>query len=66
MHLIRYIGHPNGKVARYSHSVFVAFISSGKDPNQDERDLLKEQLVFYYIQRSLEVLHSFKPNACIF
>ncbi|KAG8382331.1 hypothetical protein BUALT_Bualt05G0066300 [Buddleja alternifolia] len=49
-----YIGHPNGKVTRYSHSVFVAFISSGKDPNQDERDLLKEQLVFYYVQRSLE------------
>ncbi|KAL0324088.1 UNVERIFIED_CONTAM: hypothetical protein Scaly_2375900 [Sesamum calycinum] len=27
-----YMGHPNGKVARYSHSVFVAFVSSGKDP----------------------------------
>ncbi|KAL0296078.1 UNVERIFIED_CONTAM: hypothetical protein Sradi_6659900 [Sesamum radiatum] len=49
-----YMGHPNGKVARYSHSVFVAFVSSGKDPSQDERVLLKEQLVFYYLQRSLE------------
>lgn len=44
------------KVARYTHSVFVAFITSGKDLNQDERALLKEQLVFYYLQRSLEVL----------
>ncbi|KAK2995965.1 hypothetical protein RJ640_026004, partial [Escallonia rubra] len=49
-----YMGHPNGKVARASHSMFVAFLSSGKDSNQEERDLLKEQLVFYYIQRSLE------------
>lgn len=49
------MGHPNGKVARYSHSMFVAFMSSGKDTNQDERVQLKEQLVFYYIQRSLEV-----------
>ncbi|KAL2543506.1 hypothetical protein Fot_12739 [Forsythia ovata] len=49
-----YMGHPNGKVARYSHSMFVAFMSSGKDTNQDERVQLKEQLVFYYIQRSLE------------
>ncbi|KAI3453620.1 hypothetical protein Pfo_010283 [Paulownia fortunei] len=49
-----YMGHPNGKVARYTHSVFVAFVSSGKDPSQDERVLLKEQLVFYYLQRSLE------------
>ncbi|KAL6513352.1 hypothetical protein OROGR_020838 [Orobanche gracilis] len=49
-----YMGHPNGKVARYTHSVFVAFISSGKDPTQDERVLLKEQLVYYYLHRSLE------------
>lgn len=55
MHLIRYMGFPKGKVARYAHSVFVAFISSGKDPIQDERVILKEQLVFYYMQRSLEV-----------
>lgn len=48
------MGHPNGKVARASHSMFVAFISSGKDPNQEERASLKEQLVFYYMQRSLE------------
>ncbi|KAL3818146.1 hypothetical protein ACJIZ3_004051 [Penstemon smallii] len=49
-----YMGHPNSKVARYSHSMFVAFISSGKDPTPDERILLKEQLVFYYLERSLE------------
>ncbi|PQQ12910.1 uncharacterized protein Pyn_35315 [Prunus yedoensis var. nudiflora] len=48
-----YMGHPNGKVARTSHSMFSAFISSGKDSDQDERESLKEQLVFYYIQRSL-------------
>lgn len=49
-----YLGHFNGKVVRAAHSVFVAFISSGKDSNEDERVLLKEQLVFYYLQRSLE------------
>jgi hypothetical protein len=52
---IRYMGHPNGKVARASHSMFAAFISSGKDSNENERSLLKEQLVFYYMQRSLAV-----------
>ncbi|KAL6539174.1 hypothetical protein OROGR_011823 [Orobanche gracilis] len=31
-----------------------SFVASGKDLDQDERALLKEQLVFYYIQRSLE------------
>ncbi|KAK9276813.1 hypothetical protein L1049_006349 [Liquidambar formosana] len=49
-----YMGHPNGKVTRASHSMFVAFVSSGKDSNQEDRELLKEQLVFFYIQRSLE------------
>ncbi|XP_051129905.1 uncharacterized protein LOC127250586 isoform X2 [Andrographis paniculata] len=49
-----YMGHPNGKVARYSHSLFVAFLSSGKDPCVDDRVQLKEQLVFYYLERSLE------------
>ncbi|GMJ14590.1 hypothetical protein like AT1G73970 [Hibiscus trionum] len=48
-----YMGHPNEKVARASHSMFVAFMSSGKEP-EDERVSLKEQLVFYYMQRSLE------------
>lgn len=48
-----YMGHPNGKVARTSHSMFAAFMSSGKDSDQDERVSLKEQLVFYYMQRSL-------------
>ncbi|KDP27121.1 hypothetical protein JCGZ_22030 [Jatropha curcas] len=49
-----YMGHPNGKVARASHSIFVAFISSGKDSTENERALLKEQLAFYYLQRSLQ------------
>ncbi|KAL1540317.1 hypothetical protein AAHA92_24687 [Salvia divinorum] len=49
-----YMGHPNAKVARCTHSVFAAFVTSGKDLDQDERALLKEQLVFYYTQRSLE------------
>ncbi|KAF8380398.1 hypothetical protein HHK36_027883 [Tetracentron sinense] len=56
-----YMGHPNGKVARASHSVFVAFISSVKDSNQDDRELLKEQLVFYYIQRALEAYPGITP-----
>ncbi|KAI3756997.1 hypothetical protein L6452_04530 [Arctium lappa] len=51
--LFLYMGHPNGKVTRASHSTFVAFISSGKDVD-DERVSLKEQLVYYYMQRSLE------------
>ncbi|XP_023737509.1 uncharacterized protein LOC111885484 [Lactuca sativa] len=51
--LFLYMGHPNGKVTRASHSTFVAFISSGKDYD-DERVSLKEQLVYYYMQRSLE------------
>uniref|UniRef100_A0A6P4A1I2 uncharacterized protein LOC107421869 n=1 Tax=Ziziphus jujuba TaxID=326968 RepID=A0A6P4A1I2_ZIZJJ len=48
-----YLGHPNGKVARASHSMFVSFISSGKDANEDEQVSLKGQLVFYYMERSL-------------
>ncbi|KAK6271223.1 hypothetical protein POUND7_008321 [Theobroma cacao] len=55
-----YMGHPNGKVARASHSMFVAFMSSGKD-SEDERVLLKEQLVFYYMQRSLEGFPGITP-----
>lgn len=49
------MGHPNGKVARASHSLFMAFISSAKDSDDEERLSLKEQLVFFYMQRSLEV-----------
>ncbi|KAF2318155.1 hypothetical protein GH714_001395 [Hevea brasiliensis] len=49
-----YMGHPTRKVAQASHSLFVAFISSSKDSNENERALLKEQLAFYYLQRSLE------------
>lgn len=49
------MGHPNAKVARASHSVFIAFIS-GKDDSEDEKRVtLKEELVFYYIERSLSV-----------
>lgn len=49
-----YMGHPTGKLAKASHSVFVAFMSSKKDADPGERDTLKEQLVFYYVKRSLE------------
>lgn len=52
---IRYLGHPNGKVAQASHSMFASFISSGKHINEDERASMKEQLVFYYMERSLMV-----------
>ncbi|GMH29815.1 hypothetical protein Nepgr_031658 [Nepenthes gracilis] len=49
-----YMGHPNVKVARASHSLFASFLSSGKNYDQDERASLKEQLVYYYMMRSLE------------
>ncbi|EXC33992.1 hypothetical protein L484_007549 [Morus notabilis] len=32
-----YLGHPNGKVARASHSLFVSFVSSGKNSDQEEK-----------------------------
>ena len=48
--------HPNGKVAGASHSLFLAFVSLGKDSDKNDRASLKEQLVFYYIQKSLLVL----------
>ncbi|KAH7547707.1 hypothetical protein JRO89_XS14G0005100 [Xanthoceras sorbifolium] len=51
---IMYMGHPNEEVARASHSMFVGFISSGKESDHDNRVSSKEQLVFYYIKRSLE------------
>ena len=56
------MGHPNGKVARASHSMFSAFISSAKESDEDERVSLKEQLVFYYIQRSLMVSNANKDH----
>ncbi|CAH2067168.1 unnamed protein product [Thlaspi arvense] len=56
-----YIGHPNRKVARASHTLLVAFFSSAKDSEEDERNQLKEQLVFYYMQRSLEVYPEITP-----
>jgi hypothetical protein len=48
--------HPNGKIARASHSVFTAFMSMGKEPEKVDRVSLKEKLVFHYIQVSLSVL----------
>jgi hypothetical protein len=54
----RYLQHPNEKVTSASHSVMVSFLSSGNDTDQDDRTALKEQLIFYYIKRSLEVVHS--------
>ncbi|KAH7692456.1 Armadillo-type fold-containing protein [Dioscorea alata] len=56
-----YMQHPNGKVARAAHAVFVAFISSGNDSEQDDRSALKEQLTFYYIQRALEAFPGVTP-----
>ncbi|CAN8234930.1 unnamed protein product [Cochlearia groenlandica] len=56
-----YIGHPNRKVARASHTLFVAFVSSSKESEKDERNQLKEQLVYYYMQRSLEVYPEITP-----
>ncbi|XP_038903923.1 uncharacterized protein LOC120090375 isoform X2 [Benincasa hispida] len=48
-----YMGHPNAKVARASHSVFIAFMSGKDDLGDEKRVTLKEELVFYYIERSL-------------
>ncbi|CAH8258102.1 unnamed protein product [Arabidopsis lyrata] len=56
-----YIGHPNRKVARASHTLLVAFLSSAKDLEEGERNQLKEHLVFYYMQRSLEVYPEITP-----
>lgn len=49
--------HPNGKVARDSHSVFTAFMSTGKEPEKNDTFSLKEKLVFHYIQISLSVFY---------
>ncbi|KAI6707275.1 hypothetical protein NL676_010237 [Syzygium grande] len=56
-----YMGHPNVKVARAAHSLFAAFVSSGIDSFEDQRASLKEQLVFYYMQRSLEAFPAITP-----
>ncbi|KAL5066197.1 hypothetical protein RYX36_027934 [Vicia faba] len=48
-----YMEHPNGKVARASHSVFTAFMSMGKESEKNDGVSLKEKLVFHYIQLSL-------------
>ncbi|KAF8111372.1 hypothetical protein N665_0076s0345 [Sinapis alba] len=56
-----YIGHPNRKVARASHTLFVAFLSSAKESEEDERNQLKEDLVYYYMERSLEVYPEITP-----
>ncbi|CAA6666840.1 unnamed protein product [Spirodela intermedia] len=49
-----YMHHSLEKVARSSHSVFSAFVTSGIDSDEDDDLGLKEKLVFYYMQRSLE------------
>ncbi|RYR73544.1 hypothetical protein Ahy_A02g007930 isoform B [Arachis hypogaea] len=49
----RYLEHPNGKVAQASHSLFAAFMSMGKESEENDIASFKEQLVFHYIQRSL-------------
>lgn len=49
--------HPNGKVARDSHSVFTAFMSTGKESEKNDQFLLKEKLAFHYIQISLSVFY---------
>ncbi|RDX63250.1 hypothetical protein CR513_58344, partial [Mucuna pruriens] len=48
-----YMEHPNGKVAQASHSVFMTFMTMGKDSEENNKVSLKEQLVFHYMQRSL-------------
>lgn len=47
--------HHLEKVARSSHSVFSAFVTSGMNSDEDDDMSLKEKLVFYYMERSLEV-----------
>lgn len=42
-------------MARASHTLFVAFLSSAKESEEDEINQLKEDLVYYYMERSLEV-----------
>lgn len=59
--MTRYIGHPNRKVAQASHTLLAAFLSSAKESEEDERTQFKEQLVFYYMQRSLEVYPEITP-----
>ncbi|KAI4311694.1 hypothetical protein MLD38_036568 [Melastoma candidum] len=49
-----YMAHPNKKVARASHTLFSAFVSSDKESPNGERASLKDQLSFYYMERSLE------------
>ncbi|RLM79549.1 uncharacterized protein C2845_PM12G01510 [Panicum miliaceum] len=53
--------HSNEKVTSASHSVMVSFPSSGNDADQDDRTVLKEQLIFYYIKRSLEAYPGVTP-----
>ncbi|GAB2209825.1 hypothetical protein Droror1_Dr00027050 [Drosera rotundifolia] len=55
-----YMGHHSMKVTRASHSVLVSFVSSTTE-HDDERVQLKEQLVFYYMIRSLEVYPGSTP-----
>lgn len=54
----RYMEHPNQKVAQASHTLFSAFVSSDKESSDSERASIKEQLTFYYMERSLAVCSS--------
>ncbi|KAL6629247.1 hypothetical protein ACP70R_029012 [Stipagrostis hirtigluma subsp. patula] len=56
-----YLQHPNEKVTSASHSVMVSFLSSGNDTDQDDRTSLKEQLSFFYIERTLEAYPGITP-----
>ncbi|KNA19419.1 hypothetical protein SOVF_061800 [Spinacia oleracea] len=56
-----YMGHPDNKVARASHLVFSSFVTFEEESSQKERMLLKEQLVFYYMRRSLEAYPGITP-----
>ena len=53
----KYLQHPHEKVTSDSHSMMVSFGSSGSDADQDDRAALKDRFAFYYIKRSLEVVH---------
>ncbi|KAL4188100.1 hypothetical protein AMTRI_Chr09g42410 [Amborella trichopoda] len=56
-----YMQHPANRVARASHSLFVAFISTEKETDQDQRTQLKERVAFYYMQRTLEAYPAITP-----
>lgn len=62
-----YMQHPDQKIARGSHAVFVTFMSvnnlsmDSSHTKKDDTISLKEQLVVYYIQRALEAYPLLTP-----